>query len=141
MKANKKFGSPNNEGNKELGSPRNEGNKTAKNEKNECNIPIIYGYVKRHRESENMKRFKILSSGMKLFITFELKVFRHEERETQSFYADCFYIISFSTQPTRGTCSTQIRLASAGPESQPSSSEAGTQLTAFSQISAHASGA
>ena len=26
------------------------------------------------------------------FITFELKVIRHEERETQSFYADCFYI-------------------------------------------------
>ena len=25
---------------------------------------------------------------MKLFITFELKVIRHEERETQSFYAD-----------------------------------------------------
>ena len=23
------------------------------------------------------------------FITFELKVIRHEERETQSFYADC----------------------------------------------------
>ena len=35
-------------------------------------------------------------------------------------------------------------IVSAGPESQPSSSEAGTQLTAFSQIpksSAHASGA
>ena len=28
------------------------------------------------------------------FITFELKVIRHEERETQSFYADCFYILS-----------------------------------------------
>ena len=26
------------------------------------------------------------------FITFELKVIRHEEREIQSFYADCFYI-------------------------------------------------
>ena len=28
------------------------------------------------------------------FITFELTVFRHEERETQSFYAECFYIVS-----------------------------------------------
>ena len=28
------------------------------------------------------------------FITFELKVIQHEERETQSFYADCFYIVS-----------------------------------------------
>ena len=33
------------------------------------------------------------------FITFELKVFQHEERETQSFYADCFYIIS--SQPNQ----------------------------------------
>ena len=47
----------------------------------------------------------------------------------------------FSTQPTRGARSAQIRLASPSSESQPSSSEAGTQLPAFSQISAHASGA
>ena len=32
-------------------------------------------------------------------ITFELKVFRHEERETQSFYVDCFYIVS--SQPNQ----------------------------------------
>ena len=32
-------------------------------------------------------------------ITFELKVIRHEERETQSFYADCFYIVS--SQPNQ----------------------------------------
>ena len=31
------------------------------------------------------------------FITFELKVFQHEERETQSFNADCFYIVSAQT--------------------------------------------
>ena len=45
-----------------------------------------------------------------------------------------------STQPMRSAHSTQSRLASPSSESQPSSSEAGTQLTAFSQISAHASG-
>ena len=28
------------------------------------------------------------------FITFELKIIRHDERKTQSFYADCFYIVS-----------------------------------------------
>ena len=33
------------------------------------------------------------------FITFELKVIRHEERETPSFYADCFYIVS--SQPNQ----------------------------------------
>ena len=37
---------------------------------------------------------------MKLLFTFlSLKVFRHEERETQSFYADCFYLIS--SQPNQ----------------------------------------
>ena len=46
-----------------------------------------------------------------------------------------------STQPWRGTRSAQSRLASHSSESQPSSSEARTQLTAFSKISAHASGA
>ena len=46
-----------------------------------------------------------------------------------------------STQPTHGARSAQSHLASPSSESQPSSSEAGTQLTAFSQISAHTSGA
>ena len=49
-----------------------------------------------------------------------------------------------STQPTRSARSAQIRLASPRSESRLSRSEAGTQLTAFSQIpksSAHASGA
>ena len=46
-----------------------------------------------------------------------------------------------STQPTCGARSAQIRLASPSYESRLSRSEAGTQLTAFSPISAHASGA
>ena len=46
-----------------------------------------------------------------------------------------------SIQPTRGARSTQSRLASPSSERQPSSSKARTQLTALSQISAHASGA
>ena len=46
-----------------------------------------------------------------------------------------------STQPTRGARSAQSRLASPSSETQPSSPEAGTQLTPFSQISAHASSA
>ena len=33
------------------------------------------------------------------FITFELKIFRHEERETQSFYVDCFHIVN--SQPNQ----------------------------------------
>ena len=48
----------------------------------------------RHRESENAKLVQVRN-----FITFELKVIRHEERKTQSFYADCFYIVS--SQPNQ----------------------------------------
>ena len=42
---------------------------------------------------------QLLSSGTKLFITSELKVFWHEERETQSFYSERFYIVS--SQPNQ----------------------------------------
>ena len=49
--------------------------------------------------------------------------------------------LQLSTQPTRGARSAQSRLASPSPEIQPSSFKTGTQLTAFPQISAHASGA
>ncbi len=51
----------------------------------------------RHRESE-IHDIREIGSGTKLFITFELKVIRHE-RETQSFYAECFYIVS--SQPNQ----------------------------------------
>ena len=45
-------------------------------------------------ESKNTKLYEI-GSGTKLLFTFlTLKVFRHEEREAQCFYADCFYIVS-----------------------------------------------
>ena len=52
-----------------------------------------------YREPENAKLYEI-GSGTKLLFTFlSLKVFRHEERETQSFYADCFHIVS--SQPNQ----------------------------------------
>ena len=72
---------------------------------------------------------------------FEFKGFSTwGERDT---FFLCWLLLhrQLSTQPTRGTRSAQSRLASPTSESQPSSSEAGTQLPAFSQISAHASGA
>ena len=60
------------------------------------------------------------------------------ERDTISL---CWLLLhrQLSTQPMRGARGVQIHLALTSPESQPSSSEAGSQLTAFSQISAHAS--
>ena len=41
--------------------------------------------------------WRLLSSGTKLFITFDLKVIRHKESDTQSFYAD----ISICPPPPR----------------------------------------
>ena len=69
------------------------------------------------------------------FITFELKVFWHEERERHTIFL-CWLFLhrQLSTQPTRGSRSAQIRLALPSSESRLSCSEAGTQLTAFSQI-------
>ena len=76
------------------------------------------------------------SSGTKLFITVELKVFRHKERDT------IFLCWLFHLPQT--ACGTRCK-ASASSESQPSSSKEKTQHTDFSQIppqsSAHASGA
>ena len=76
-----------------------------------------------------------LSSGTKLFITFELKVFRHEERERDTIFL-CWLLLHrhLSTQPTRDARCAQIHLAPPSSESRLSRSEAGTQLTAFSQI-------
>ena len=74
---------------------------------------------------------RLLSSGTKLFITFELKrFFDMRKREAQSFYDDFSICAPTTTTTTRGT----RRKASASSESQPSSSVAGTQLTDFSQI-------
>ena len=94
-----------------------------------CEIDI--GNLKT-RNSGNWFRYETL------FTFLSLKVFRHEETETQSFYADCFYIVS--SQPNQRAAPVAHK-ASPSSESQPSSSsEAGTLLTAFSQISAHVSG-
>ena len=75
------------------------------------------------------------------FITFKLKVFRHEERETQSFYADCFYIVSSQPNQRAAPVAHKVVWPRRAPKVNLLRSEAGTQLTAFSQISAHTSGA
>ena len=77
--------------------------------------------VHKHRNLENTKFTKLVQ--VRNFITLELKVIRHEERETQSFYADCFYICP---KPCVAPHLQTTGLASAGPESQPSHSDAGT---------------
>ena len=73
------------------------------------------------------------------FITFELKVIRHEQRETQSFYADCFYIIS--SQPNQRAAPVAHKFVWPRPALNVDSSSGGRNSTDFFQISAHASGA
>ena len=90
----------------------------------------------RHRESKNTKLV-----GYKTSIhLFEFKGFSTWGERDIIFLCWLLLHHQLSTQPTRSACSAQNRLTSPSFESQPSS-EAGTQLTAFSQISTHASGA
>ena len=77
------------------------------------------------RNSRNWFRYETL------FHLFEFKGFSAwGERDTIFL---CWLLLrrQLSNQPTRGVRSAQSRLASSSSESQPSSSEAGTQLTAF----------
>ena len=48
-----------------------------------CYIARYTDVWNRHRKSKNTKLYEI-GSGTKIFITFELKVIRHEERETHN---------------------------------------------------------
>ena len=90
----------------------------------------------KHRETKNTKFYET-GSGTKLFITFEVKVFRHEERKTQSFYADWFYIIS--SQPNQ--CTAPVAHKVIWPLKVNLFFRGGNSTNCFSQISAHASGA
>ena len=95
----------------------------------------------RHRESE-IHDIHEIGSGTKLFIhLFKFKGFSTwGERDTIFLYWLLLHC-QLSTQPTRGARSAQSRLASPRSESQSSRSDAGTHLTAFSQIPAPVSGA
>ena len=100
-----------------------------------CYIARYTDVWNRHRESE-IHDIHEIGSGTKLFITFELKVFRPEERERERERETiflCWLLLhrQLSTQPTRDARSTQSRLASPRSESRLSRSEAGTQLTDF----------
>ena len=95
----------------------------------------------RHRESKLHAKHFTTSRNFLLPLSFK-GFSTWGERDTIFL---CWLLLhrQLSTQSTRGARSAQSRLASPSSESQPSSSEAGTQLTAFSQIpksSTHASG-
>ena len=86
----------------------------------------------RHRESE-IHDISEICSGTKLYYLWVKGFSTWKER-------DAIFLCWLLLHRQLSTCSALSRLASSNSESQPSSSEAGTQLTAFSQISVHASG-
>ena len=92
-----------------------------------------------HRESEIYDIHEI-GSGTKLYYLSVKGFSTWGERDTIFLYWLLLHR-QLSTQPTCGARSAQNYLASPRSESQLSRSDAGTQLTAFSQLSAHASGA
>ena len=95
----------------------------------------------RHRESK-IHDIHEIGSGTKLYNLWVKGYLTWGETDTIFL---CWLLLhrQLSTQPTRGARSAQSRLSSPrrAPKVNPLSSEAGTQFTAFSQISAHASGA
>ena len=95
---------------------------------NRHNVHKMFINIYRNPKTRNWFRYETFIH------LFEFKGFSTwGERDTISL---CWLLLhrQLSTQPTRGTRSAQIRLASPSSESRLSRSEAGTQLTAFSQI-------
>ena len=90
---------------------------------------IMFAYE--HRNLETRKHLRLLSSGTKLFflLPLSLKVLRHKERDTHSFYSS-FFDLPSPPKKTRVAPATRplawLRRAS---ESQPSSFEAGLNST------------
>ena len=81
----------------------------------------------RHRKFE-IHSIHEIGSATKLYYLWVKGHSTWGERETQSFYADCFWICS---NPRAAPHLQTTSLTAAGPESQPSLSDAGTRQTAF----------
>ena len=82
--------------------------------------------IPKHKKNKNTLR--LLSSGTKLFITFALKVIRHKESDTQSFYAD------FSICPPPSRAAPRRKLLVWSRRAPKVNRHVRTQLTHFSQI-------
>ena len=100
------------------------------NHNNNCCIARYTDVWNRHWESKNTKLYEIGSDTNLLFTFLSLKDSTWGERDT---IVLCWLLLhlQLSTLPKRGACSAQSRLASLSSDSQLSSSETGTQLTAF----------
>ena len=98
-----------------------------------CEMDIMFINIYRNPKTRNWFRYETFIH------LFEFKGYLTWGEKDTIFL--CFLHRQLSTQPTRGARSIQIRLASPSSECRLSRSEAGTQLTAFSQIPTHASSA
>ena len=92
------------------------------------NAPIYNIGIPKHKKNPT---YDFLVQVRNFLLPLSLKVFQHKERDT-IFLCWLFHL----PQATCDTCPRPRRAS----ESQPSSSDGKTQLTDFSQISAHASG-
>ena len=63
----------------------------------ECSYSYIYIEYRNPETQKTRNCTKLVQ--VRTLLPLSLMVFRHEERETQSFYADCFYIVS--SQPNQ----------------------------------------
>ena len=95
---------------------------------NRHNVYKMFRNIYRNPKTRNWFRYETFIH------LFELKgFFWHEERETQSFYADCFYIVS--TQPNQRAAPVAQKFVWPCPALNPDSLVRRQELnTAFSQI-------
>ena len=89
----------------------------------EMNIKCSYIYTSNIGISKHERHLRLLSSGTKLFITFEFKGFRHKERDTHSFYSG-FFIAPPPPQHVWHPPQRPLLWLRRASESQPSSPEA-----------------
>ena len=95
---------------------------------NRHNVHKMFINIYRNPKTRNWFRYETFIH------LFEFKGFSTWGERDRNFLCRLLLHRQLSTQPTRGARNAQIRLASPTSESRLSRSEAGTQLTAFSQI-------
>ena len=95
---------------------------------NRHNVHKMFINIYRNPKTRNWFRYETFVH------LFEFKGFSTWGERDTNFLRWLLLYHQLSTQPTRGARSAQSRLASPSSESRLSRSEAGTQLTAFSQI-------
>ena len=110
------------------------GSKNTTTDTNTWNVHRMFILIYRNPQTQNWFRYETFIHH------FEFKGYSTWGKRDTIFLCWLLLHRQLSTQPTCSARSAQIRLASPSSESRLSRSEERTQLTAFSQISAHTSG-